>query len=85
MEEGDGLKKVFGTLAFLSFMFLLGTVGSIECDMMPLSNGVLRMAFGLAGFWLFTWLAGGFEPYPYDAESRPRSATSKGGKRKSSH
>lgn len=66
MGEGDSLKKVFGVLAFMSFMFLLGTVGSIEQDMIALGTGTIRMIFGLGGFWLFTWLAGGFEPYRED-------------------
>jgi hypothetical protein len=30
MEEGHFMKKVFGILAFLSFFYLLGVVGSIE-------------------------------------------------------
>lgn len=84
MEKGDSVKRIFGILAFLSFMFLLGTVGAVEQDMVALGTGTIRMIFGLVGFGLFTWLAGGFEPYPYDEENRPRSATSKGGKRKSS-
>ena len=67
MEKGDGMKKVFGTIAILSFLFLLGTVGSVEQDMIPLGTGVIRMVAGLAAFWLFTWLAGGFDySYTYD-------------------
>ena len=54
------MKKVFGTIAFLAFLFLLGTVGSVEQDMIPLGTGVIRMVAGLASFGLFTWLAGGF-------------------------
>ena len=54
------MKKVFGIIAILSFLFLLGTVGSMEQDMIPLGTGVIRMVVGLASFWLFTWLAGGF-------------------------
>ena len=79
------MKKVFGTIAILSFMFLLGTVGSVEKDMIPLGTGVIHMVSGLASFWLFTWLAGGFD-YSYnsdeDEESRPRCNRPKGGKRK---
>ena len=55
------MKKVFGTIAILSFLFLLGTVGSVEQDMIPLGTGVIRMVAGLAACWLFTWLAGGFD------------------------
>ena len=65
--EGASVKKVFGTIAILSFLFLLGTVGSVEQDMIPLGTGVIRMVAGLAAFWLFTWLAGGFDySYTYD-------------------
>ena len=87
MEKGDGMKKVFGTIAILSFLFLLGTVGSVEQDMIPLGTGVIRMVAGLAAFWLFTWLAGGSDySYTFDEyeESRPRCSRPKGGKRKSS-
>lgn len=55
------MKKIFGTIAFLSFLFLLGTVGSVEQDMIPLGTGVIRMVVGLAAFWLFAWLAGWFD------------------------
>lgn len=61
------MKKVFGTIAILSFLFLLETVGSVEQDMIPLGTGVICMAAGLAAFGLFTWLAGGFDySYTYD-------------------
>ena len=61
------MKKVFGTIAILSFLFLLGTVGSVEQDMIPLGTGVIRMVAGLAAFWLFTWLACGFDySYTFD-------------------
>ena len=61
------MKKVFGTIAILSFLFLLGTVGAVEQDMIPLGTGVIRVVVGLASLWLFTWLAGGFDySYTYD-------------------
>lgn len=61
------MKKVFGTIAILSFVFLLGTVGSVEQNMIPLGTGVIRMVAGLAAFLLFTWLACGFDySYTYD-------------------
>jgi len=77
------VKKVFGTLAFLSFFFLLGTVGAIEQNTLALGIGTVRMIFGLVGFGLFTWLAGGFD-YSTEKENRPRCSRPKGGKRKSS-
>lgn len=65
--EGVSMKKVFGTIAILSFLFLLGTVGSVEQDMIPFGTGVIHMVAGLAAFLLFTWLAGGFDySYTYD-------------------
>ena len=61
------MKKVFGTIAILSFLFLLGTVGAVEQDMIPLGTGVIRVVVGLASLWLFTWLAGGFDySYTFD-------------------
>lgn len=79
------MKKIFGTIAFLSFLFLLGTVGSVEHGMIPLGTGVIRIVAGLAAFWLFTWLAGRFDySFDEDEESRPRCCRPKGGKRKSS-
>ena len=81
------MKKVFGTIAFLSFLFLLGTVGSVEQGMTSLSTGVIRMLVSFGSFVLFAWLAGGFD-YSYgfdeDEESRPRCSRPKGGKRKRS-
>lgn len=81
------MKKVFGTIAFLSFLFLLGTVGSVEQGMTSLSTGVIRMLVSFGSFVLFAWLAGGFDcsyTFDEDEESRPRCSRPKGGKRKSS-
>ena len=80
------MKKVFGTLAFLSFFALLGAVGAVEQDMISLGTGTVRMAIGLVAFYVFCKLAGAFDPYYYDEdeESRPRCSRPKGGKRKSS-
>lgn len=75
MEEGEGMKKVFGALAFLSFFVALGTVGAIEQDMVSLGTGFLRAAIALGCMWLFGWLAGGFDPPDYaddQKKSRPR-------------
>lgn len=85
MEEGHGMKKVFGTLAFLSFFFLLGTVGAVEQDMISLKSGTIRMAVELLVFWLSCELSGAYEPYVYEEKkNRPRCSRPKGGKRKSS-
>lgn len=86
MEEGKKLKRFFGILALMSFLYLLGTVGGVEQNMIPLGTGIIHMAVGLIAFAVFTWLAGGFDySCTYDEESRPRCSRPKGGKRKSSH
>ena len=54
------MKRIFGTLAFLSFFGLLGTVAAVEQDMMALSTGTLHMAVALALFYVFCKLAGVF-------------------------
>ena len=56
------MKKVFGTLAFLSFFYMLGAVGGVEQNAMPLSQGMIHMVIGLGCFWLFCKLSGAFEP-----------------------
>lgn len=58
MEEGHFMKKVFGALAFLSFFYLLGVVGSIEKEMMTLGAGAIHMAVSLVCFGLFGKLYG---------------------------
>lgn len=57
-------RKVFGTLAFLSFFYILGVIGAVEQDTMALGVGVILMVINLGLMWLFTWLAGGFYPAP---------------------
>ena len=52
------MKKVFGVLAFVSFMCLYGSVGAVEQDMVTLGTGIICMGLSLAAFALFTWLAG---------------------------
>lgn len=85
MEEGKKLKRFFGILALMSFLYLLGTVGGVEQNTIPLGTGTIHMAVGLIAFAVFTRLAGGFDySCTYDEESRPRCSRPKGGKRKSS-
>lgn len=63
-------KTVFGVIAFVMFFLMLGTVGAVEQDALPLVGGMIR-AFVYMGLWvLFTWLAGGFEPTPERSEPR---------------
>lgn len=80
------MKRVFGTLAFLSFFWLLGLVGVIEQNMMALGTGTLYMVIALALFYVFCKLAGAFDPYyiPQKKKSRRRECSPIHGKRKSS-
>ena len=55
-------KTVFGVIAFVMFFLMIGTVGAVECDTLPLGSGMVQ-AFVYMGLWvLFSWLAGAFEP-----------------------
>ena len=79
------MKKVFGTLAVLSFFYILGVVGAVEQDTMTLGAGMVRMGIGYGCFWLFCGLSGAFESIPpRKRKSRPRSSSPESGKRKSS-
>ena len=64
------MKKVFGTLAFLSFFYILGVVGAVEQNTMALGAGIVRMGIGLGCFWLFCELSGAFYPSPRKRKSR---------------
>lgn len=57
------LRTLYGSIAFAMFFLLVGTVGAMECDTVPLTGGMIR-AFVFMALWvLFTYLAGGFEEY----------------------
>ena len=62
MEEGHFMKKVFGTLAFLSFFYILGVAGSVEQNTLAIGAGMIRMGIGLGCFWLFCELSGAIYP-----------------------
>ncbi len=54
-------RTLSGSIAFVMFFLIIGTVGAIECDTVPLTEGMIR-AFVFMALWvLFTYLAGGFE------------------------
>ena len=61
--EGVSMKKVFGILAFLSFMMVFGTVGAIEQDMISLTRGIVQGAIGLICMDVFCRLARAYDPY----------------------
>ena len=79
MEEGDRMRKFLGLTTALSFLFVLGTVGAIEQEMISLKTGVIRSIIGLVILWVSIEKANGF--YPEDEKSRPRCSRPKGGKR----
>ncbi len=57
------IKTFYGAIAFLMFFLMIGTVGAVECDNIPLFAGTIRSFVFLALWVLFTYLAGGFEEY----------------------
>lgn len=63
-------KTVCGVIAFVLFFLMLGAVGAIEQDIVPLFPGMVRV-FALMALWvLFSYLAGAFD---YSQErSEPR-------------
>ena len=54
-------RRVCGTIAFISFFFLLGSVGAVEQDTISLAQGTAQMALSLGAGALFVWMAGGFD------------------------
>ena len=57
------LRTLSGSIAFVMFFLIIGTVGAVECDALPLFEGTIRLIIFLALWVLFTYLAGGFEEY----------------------
>ena len=57
------LRTLSGSIAFAMFFLIIGTVGAVECDTLPLFEGTIRLIIFLALWVLFTYLAGGFEEY----------------------
>ena len=61
---------VFGVIAFVLFFLMLGAVGAVENDTVPLLPGAIRIFAFLALWVLFAYLAGAFD---YSQErSEPR-------------
>lgn len=63
-------KTLCGVIAFTTFLLMIGTVGAVECDDLPLGTGMIRAFVFLALWVLFSWLAGAFEPTPERSEPR---------------
>ena len=55
------LKTLFGVFSFISFFLMLGTVGAIETNIMPLGQGAFRAFLFLVLFAVFAHLGGAFE------------------------
>ena len=55
------LKGVWGTLAGLSFLLMLGIGGGVEQDSIALGAGFWMMAASMCAAALFVWLAGWME------------------------
>lgn len=47
------MKKLFATLSCLSFFYVYGVVGSIECETMGLREGFIRVILGILCGFLF--------------------------------
>lgn len=55
------LKSAWGTLAWVSFLLVLGIGGGVERDTIALDAGFLMMAASMCAAALFAWLAGWME------------------------
>ena len=54
-------RYTFGTVAFLGFVLLIGTVGSSDLDLIPFSQIVKQSLIGLGMFTGGLWLGGFME------------------------
>lgn len=64
-------KTVFGVIAVTMFFLMIGTVGAIENDNLPLFPGAIQLFTFLALWVLFSWLAGAFD-YTTAERRKPR-------------
>ncbi|GEM_PF-6876704 len=53
-------RTVCGALAFLSFLFMYGSIGAIECGTASIARGTIQALFFAAAWVMFTYLAVGF-------------------------
>jgi len=54
------MKKLFGVLAFLMLVYIIGSAGALDQNTVSLGRGILQMFAGMIVFALLCWLAGGF-------------------------
>lgn len=62
-------RTVCGVIAFFMFFFMLGAVGAVENNAVPLLPGAIRI-FASLGLWaFFTWQSGAFD-YSHERSER---------------
>ena len=61
------IRRLCGVTAAISFLFALGTAGGVEKGTIDILTGALQGAALMGSCWLFSWLAGAFEPEPVRA------------------
>lgn len=72
------MKRIFGTLALLSYLLVIGAVGAMEVGTVDSSGGMVRLGIAMACAFLFSWLAGAFDTE--DKENRQRECPPISGK-----
>ena len=48
--RGSFLKTLNGIIGFMGFFYMLGVAGGIECDLIDLRTGIIRLLFGVLVF-----------------------------------
>lgn len=71
------MKKVYGTVACISFLLLYGVAGGIEQHTMSIKKGTIIMFLLFAVWALFAWLAGVFYTKKEIAQMKQRSSRQK--------
>ena len=54
------MRKVFGILAALNFIFLIGIAGALDCDAITPAAALVKAAIHSCFLFLFAYLAGAF-------------------------
>ena len=55
------IRTTFGAAAGLSLFLLLGTVGALDCNILPLVPGMIRCGVFLIAWIACTYVAGAFD------------------------
>lgn len=67
MIKNKILKKVYGTLAFISFFMVIGAAGASEHNTISFTQTIIQVGLSLVSFYIFARLAGAFD-YNEDTE-----------------